>query len=459
MADPKDPLLKEKLGLTSTPARLATKLENGEVVCGLSPRRCRLRPGQAGFCRVRANENGELVTLNFGVSVEMTQEMIETEAVAHFAPGAPILSLGNIGCMLNCDFCHNWKTSQMRFVERKDIHHYTPEEVVETALSKGIRILSWTYNDPVVWHEFVVETARLARSRGLMNLYKSAFYITPEAIEELHEVIDIFSLSLKSMDPEFYRRVARGKLQPVLDGIKQVHRYGTHHLELSNLVVTGRNDRMEELEKVVDWMLRELDPAVPLHIVRFHPDYQYTHVGRTDVGFLKRARLRALEMGLQHVYLGNVYEEHEGLNTFCAECDTILVRRFGLQTELVGLLADGTCRECRAPGPIRGLGVATAPPAARPRDGLSAGEFTWRGDVNACHVTVRNAGPDRATVLVDQGLLREIALAPGESWRFIASRRGKDEAGVRVLHPESVELHFREVLDRAHFPTEETSPS
>ncbi|NBX82070.1 hypothetical protein EBQ90_03160 [bacterium] len=157
---------KERLGLKSHPARLYSRLENEEVVCHLSPRQCRLKPGQAGFCRVRQNENGKLVTLNYGVSVQLTQEMIETEAVVHHSPGQPILSLGNIGCMLNCDFCHNWQTSQMRYVKKKDFYHYTPEQVVQTALNKGIGILSWTYNDPVVWHEFVCDTARWVGSKG-----------------------------------------------------------------------------------------------------------------------------------------------------------------------------------------------------------------------------------------------------------------------------------------------------
>src|SRR5262249_5521719 len=157
-----------------------------------------------------------------GKSVAMTKETIETEAVYHWAPGEAILSLGNIGCMMKCDFCHNWQTSQARLARDEDIFAYTPEEVVEYALRHGIRLLSWTYNDRVVWHEFVLDTARLGRKHGLKNLYKSAFYITPRAIDELIEVIDIFSISLKSMDEEFYVRVTGGRLQPVLDGIEQV---------------------------------------------------------------------------------------------------------------------------------------------------------------------------------------------------------------------------------------------
>ncbi|NBV50258.1 AmmeMemoRadiSam system radical SAM enzyme [bacterium] len=444
---------KERLDLKSHPARLYSRLENEEVVCHLSPRQCRLKPGQAGFCRVRQNENGKLVTLNYGVSVQLTQEMIETEAVVHHSPGQPILSLGNIGCMLNCDFCHNWQTSQMRYVKKKDFYHYTPEQVVQTALNKGIGILSWTYNDPVVWHEFVCDTARLGRQQGLLNLYKSAFYIGPEAIDELHEVIDIFSLSLKSMDPDFYRRVAKGRLEPVLEGIKQVYAYGTHHLEISNLVVTGMNDSLKEVEKVVNWMLKELDDEVPLHLVRFHPDYKYTHVERTNIEFLKKARLRALEMGIKHCYLGNVYEEHEGLNTSCRHCGNLLVQRFGLQTKVLGINSDQLCSRCGKPTPItfaplkKGI---TNDPGLENREKQSS--FSWHQDINACHVVIENKSLESQKVICRQDAEKVIPLEPGEQWRFICSRQSQTETGVELWHSPDVQVHFAEVLDRAHYP-------
>jgi len=453
--------LKEKLNLKSHPARLYTPLPDGGVICHLSHRNCQIKPGSAGFCRVRQNEGGKLVTLNYGVSVQMTQEMIETEAVVHHSPGAPILSLGNVGCMLNCDFCHNWKTSQMRFVETKDIFHYTPQQVVDTALSKGIGVISWTYNDPVVWHEFVCDTSRLAKQAGLMTLYKSAFSIDPRAVDELHDVIDIFSLSLKSMSPEFYRKVAKGRLEPVLEGIKQVYRFKDRHLELSNLIVTGMNDTLVDVDKVIDWMLKELDDQVPLHFVRFHPDYKYTHVQRTPIEFLKKARQRALDRGLKHVYLGNVYEEHEGLNTYCGSCKALLVKRFGLQTQLVGLDSDLRCKKCLTPGPIK-----VAPIQKRAVESSATlkfektSTFDWHGDINACHVLTENVGDKDETFLRLQNAPQEatsVALKPQEQWRFIASRKSNQDRGIVIRHPALVNIKFLEVLDRAHFPTLERS--
>ncbi|MBU0595951.1 AmmeMemoRadiSam system radical SAM enzyme, partial [Candidatus Bipolaricaulota bacterium] len=170
---------------TQHPARLYETFADGRVVCHLSPRRCALKDGRHGFCGVRMNQGGRLVTLNYGKSVHATEESIETEAVFHFAPGERILSLGNIGCSLNCAYCQNWKTSQAKYVSDRDVFEYSPEGVVRFAKQHGIRILSWTYNDPVVWHEFVLDTARLAQAEGLLNLYKSAFFISEEAVEEL----------------------------------------------------------------------------------------------------------------------------------------------------------------------------------------------------------------------------------------------------------------------------------
>ncbi|MCA9540785.1 MAG: AmmeMemoRadiSam system radical SAM enzyme, partial [Myxococcales bacterium] len=327
---PPDPLsrLPSRLVESSAPARLWSPSTNGRVRCHLSPRRCHIPEGGLGFCGVRHNQGGELRTLNYGKSVAMTRETIETEAVYHFAPGEAILSMGNIGCMMACDFCHNWRTSQARQARDADIHAYSPEDVVEAALRHGIRVLSWTYNDPVVWHEFVVDTARLAKKHGLINLYKSAFYITPEAVDELLEVIDIFSLSLKSMDPDFYRKHTKGRLEPTLEAIERVYRARAGgdrpHLELSNLCVTGRNDTLEEAARVARFVLDRLDPTIPLHYVRFHPDYRYTHVGRTDVGFLEAARAQAREMGVEHVYVGNVTDSPSA-HTWCAECGTLLI--------------------------------------------------------------------------------------------------------------------------------------
>lgn len=441
---------------TFHPARFGTVLEDGRVRCGLCPRHCTMRPGQLGFCGVRGNHEGRLVSYNYGKSVHATEEMIETEAVYHYAPGSRILSMGNIGCMMNCAYCHNWKTSQSRQVSDSDVHHYTPQEVVARALRHGIRVLSWTYNDPVVWHEFVMETATLAKQQGLINLYKSAFYISEEAIAELIPVIDIFSLSLKSMDPAYYRKLTKGDLAPVLAGIKQVHRSG-RHLELSNLMITDVSDDEASARAVARFMLDELDASIPLHLVRFHPDYQMTDSVRTPIPRLERARAVALEMGLRHVYLGNVYD-HDATHSTCA-CGARLVERYGMVARSVGL--DGSrCARCGADSGIRGLDLAvtSAGSGEHQLDEPSAMrviDHQWHGDLRSLHVQVRNDDTVMRQVRhrPHSGTWRVIRLEPGESHRFILAKSSPDEAGVAVAVETGISSSLHDVFDRAHFPT------
>jgi len=375
---------------THHPARLGETLPDGVVRCHLSPRNCTLKEGQNGFCGVRGNRGGQLVTFNYGKGVHPTEETIETEAVNHFAPSTRILSLGNIGCMMNCDYCHNWKTSQSRHVDDRDVHGFSTEQVVSTAVRHGIPMLSWTYNDPVVWHEFVRDTARAARDAGLANLYKSAFFITPQAVEELLPVMDIFSISIKSMDPVYYRKLTKGWLEPVLEAARQVFRAGKH-VEISTLMVTDVSDDEKCARDVAEWVARELSPTVPLHFVRFHPDYKMASGTRTPVERLYRARQVARAVGMQHVYLGNVHDP-EATSTSCNGCGALLVHRFGLSARSVGLDSRGHCAACGLDAHVRQL---PAPPQRQRVDTLPAADlqlrtFEWHGDIRSLHVQLRN---------------------------------------------------------------------
>ena len=439
------------IALTSSshPARLWSPGEDGRVTCHLSPRECNIPPGGLGFCGVRHNDGGRLVTLNYGKSVAMTRESIESEAVYHYAPGEPILSLGNIGCMMACDYCHNWQTSQARLARDADIRAYTSEEIVAYAVRHGIRVLSWTYNDPVVWQEFVVNTARLARSHGLINLYKSAFYIGPRAVDELLEVMDIFSLSLKSMDPEFYRKHTKGRLEPVLAAIEQVHASPRRpHLELSNLCVTGRNDNLSDARDIAAWMLDRLGPDVPLHYVRFHPDFKYTDVERTSIPFLEEARRQALAMGLRHVYVGNV-PDTDSASTRCT-CGELLVERRG--TAARRFLAGGTCPACGARSSLVLPWPERAAPATSGLDGRAHATFWFRAGVQAFHV--EQDGEDEILYQLVDGEGDSVgALDSVTCTRFLIANSAAGARGVRVYHPPTRPPRVLEVLDRAHFPT------
>jgi pyruvate formate lyase activating enzyme len=447
---------------TFVQARLEEQLPGGIVRCHLSPRNCTMREGQHGFCGVRANRNGRLVSLNYGKSVHLTQETIETEAVNHFAPGAPIVSMGNVGCMLNCVYCHNWKTSQAKHVEDKDVYYYTPEQVVDTALRHNIRVVSWTYNDPVVWHEFVRETAKLGQQKGLINLYKSAFYISPEAVEELLPYIDIFSISVKSIDPEYYRKYTSGTLQPVLDGVKQVFKAGKH-VELSTLMITDISDNEDTARHVADWVLTNLSSSVPVHFVRFHPDYKLRDTTRTPVDRLEKARAAALEMGLEHVYLGNVYDT-KWSNTYCRGCDELLVSRYGLNANPLGLDSQGHCKKCGRDAhfhflPPQAEKSTNGVVAAVPTDDHVMRTFSWHGDIRSLHAQVKNASSAPASVfhrrLLEKGVSpwTEVPLIPGESYRFIVAKAYTDEIGCEIGCPSTVTSNLHEVFDRAHYPT------
>jgi pyruvate formate lyase activating enzyme len=439
---------------TGHPARLWHTLENGRVLCELCPRQCEIASGRSGICRVRRNEGGALVSLNFGKSVPMTQEFIESEAVYHYAPGESILSLGNIGCMLRCDFCQNWSTSQARFVTDKQVACYQPEEIVDYALRHGIRMLSWTYNDPVVWHEFVLDTARLARERGLKNLYKSAFYISEQGIDDLLEVMDIFSISLKSMQETFYRKHTGGRLQPILDGIQQVYAARKSgrapHLEISNLCVTGRNDTLAESRLVTDWMLKNLDPGIPLHYVRFHPDYRYTQVARTSPAFLEEARKQALADGMQHVYVGNVWGTPSA-NSCCTQCGALLVQRGQMVSR--SFLVEGACPQCGASFPIIDPWRQSAPDSAQniPPNFISS-DHRFRGPIRACHVQ-----QESETEIFWQFISASGDPVPGRigssaCTRFMLSKNDDAAAGVRLWHTPDKTVQVFELYDRAHFP-------
>jgi pyruvate formate lyase activating enzyme len=439
-------------------ARLWHETEGGGVQCRLSPRGCRMRDGQRGFCGVRQNVGGRLRTLNYGKSTHATQEFVETEAVHHFAPGARILSMGNVGCMMACDYCHNWRTSQARHVRSDDVHVYSPEDVVAICLERRIPILSWTYNDPVVWHEFVMDTSRLARAHGIVTLYKSAFYISPEAASELVNVIDIFSLSLKSMDAEFYRRLTKGTLEPVLEAIDLVAQSG-RHLEISNLLVTDANDGEDDARRVADWVGEHCGVETPLHYVRFHPDYKYLGVPRTPIDRLTRARQIGLDRGLRYVYLGNVFD-HPGTHTYCPACGTRTVTRMGMTTRIEALRPDGACAACGEALPFRRLDLTfreTEPAAdAALTPGGDTHAYAWDGEILSVHVEVRNtaAEPRRLRVRRVGGdrAAEALTIAAGGGHRFVLSRSGFEETALDIIGEPGLELALWPLLDRAHFP-------
>lgn len=436
-------------------------LPDGRIRCDLCPRNCLIKKGDVGFCRARYNKNGSLMTAIWGKLLMPSLEPIETEAVFHFWPGAKILSIGNLGCNLRCDFCQNWESSDIRNLSSEHVKYYMPEEIVRLAEALGVRVISFTYNDPAIWFEYVYETAEMARKKGLKTLFKSAAFISEEVAEQLTEVIDIFSISLKTVNPETFSRISKGILQPVLDAIQAFHR-SPSHLEISHLVVTGLSDQLHEVRKLSKWVKSELSEVVPLHLVRFHPAYHYREFPRTPVPFLEKARVVARHEGLKYVYIGNTYQSGHA-DILCPRCSALLVDRFGLHTKLVGLSPDGTCARC---GSEQNVILQPSEDRIDEMDDPRPGEdYVWKWvkeDMRNLHVQVRNLTDSATSLLCDHlradgtVIQRELFRIPGgEDIRFAVGQGSDDEAQIHIVHETSVECSIAELHDRAHFPLQE----
>lgn len=336
-----------KLFSKENPAVLYHKdpVRDDVLICDLCPRHCHIQNNSTGFCKVRKNIEGELYAQSYGKATHFAVEKIETEAIYHALPGQNILSLGNFGCNLNCRYCQNWVYSQFEFTPESEIFSYTADQIVDFALENNVGIISWTYNDPAVWLEFVIDVSKKAREKGIVILFKSAFYLTLEAVDLLLEVVDIFAISIKSMDADYYKRFTGGTLPPVLEAAKKVYN-ANKHIEISNLVVTGISDNVDSYDQIIDFVLKELGPEVPLHFTRFHPDYQYTNVEKTSEEAVIEAVKRARERGVMYAYTGNMFET-EYMNTYCSNCGALLIKRIGLEAEVTDNMdCYGNCSCC-----------------------------------------------------------------------------------------------------------------
>jgi pyruvate formate lyase activating enzyme len=329
----------------SKEAYLYEKLDGGKVKCNLCPRGCVLSNNSVGFCKVRKNIDGTLYAQSYGKATHITIEKIETEAIFNYAPGSDILSLGNFGCNLDCAYCQNWKYSRFEYTPSNEIHTYTADQIIDMALKNNVKVLSWTYNDPAVWFEFVIDVAKKAKKAGIKNLFKSAFFLTKEAVEALCEVIDVFAISIKAINPDYYKKFTKGWLDPILDNAKLIFKKNIH-MEISNLVVTDLTNNDKEYNEMINFVLTFLSKDIPLHFTRFHPDYKYTHVEKTPIEDVHRARKLAMEKGLKYAYIGNAFEG-EGLNTYCPDCKELLIERYGLHTYLKDAFSEnGRCKKC-----------------------------------------------------------------------------------------------------------------
>ncbi len=307
-------------------ARHWEPIGDGRVRCTLCPRDCRLRDGQAGFCFVRENQGGRLVTTAWGRSTGFAVDPIEKKPLAHFRPGSSVLSFGTAGCNLGCRFCQNWDISKARFSERRSGDGFTPERVVELALEQGAPGIAFTYNDPVIWAEWAIDVAEAAHAAGLYTAFVTAGYVTPAARAEIFPHMDAANVDLKAFTEDFYAKVTLAHLAPVLDTLEWLAREAKTWVEVTNLVIPGLNDAPGETAALARWMVEHMGADVPLHLTGFHPDFRMREVPPTPASTLRRAREIATAEGLRYVYTGNVHDS-AGQTTYCPSCRAAVIER------------------------------------------------------------------------------------------------------------------------------------
>jgi pyruvate formate lyase activating enzyme len=323
------------------------KLPDGRVQCDLCPRDCKLHEGQRGQCFVRQCSGNSIVLTTYGRSSGFCVDPIEKKPLNHFLPGSSVLSFGTAGCNLACKFCQNWDISKSRDMDRL-MDQASPEAIARAAVASGCRSVAFTYNDPVIFAEYAIDTARACREAGVKTVAVTAGYIHPEPRRAFFAEMDAANVDLKAFTDEFYFKLTGAHLQPVLDTLQYLVHQTACWTEITTLLIPGRNDSDEELRRMSAWIARELGPQVPLHFTAFHPDYKLDDLPATPASTLLRARRIAQEEGLQYVYTGNVHDT-EGGTTFCAQCHAALIERDWHRILRYEVGADGRCPHCAAP--------------------------------------------------------------------------------------------------------------
>lgn len=312
------------------------------VKCQLCPRGCLIADGHRGDCGVRENRGGQLYTLAYGNPCAVHTDPIEKKPLYHFLPASMALSIATAGCNLHCLYCQNWQISQRR-PEEVESTVLMPADVVSIARDNAWPVIAYTYTEPTVFYEYMLDTARLARPVGLRSVVISAGYINQEPLQELCGAVDAIKIDFKGFSEHFYQHVCSGTLQPVLDTMRCIQQQGVH-LEIVTLLVPTLNDDPEQLHGLCRWVVQELGPDVPVHFSRFHPLYKLTHLPSTPVAKLEEAHQIALDEGIHYAYIGNV-PGHPADNTYCHNCGELIIQRLGfavLENHLIG----GRCAYC-----------------------------------------------------------------------------------------------------------------
>jgi pyruvate formate lyase activating enzyme len=318
-------------------------LPNGRVQCELCPRLCTLSEGQRGFCFIRQARDGGVDLTSYGRASGFCIDPIEKKPLNHFLPGTSVLSFGTAGCNLGCRFCQNWDISKARELDRLT-DTAEPEQIVAAAARVGCRSIAFTYNDPVIFAEYAIDTAQAAREQGVRSVAVSAGYITERARERFFAPMDAANIDLKAFTEDFYKKLCFAELAPVLDTLQYLHHETNVWLEVTTLLIPGHNDSEAEVAQLCEWFAEHLGPGVPLHFTAYHPDFKL-EAPATPAATLRRARQQARAAGLQHVFIGNVHDS-SGQSSHCPGCQALLIERSGYTLGAWNLDAAGACTAC-----------------------------------------------------------------------------------------------------------------
>ncbi|MCS7150871.1 MAG: AmmeMemoRadiSam system radical SAM enzyme [Endomicrobia bacterium] len=312
--------------------------------CTLCPRECILKPSQRGYCTVRININGKLYTMSYNHPVSIAVDPIEKKPVFHMLPGSKSFSLATAGCNLRCIHCQNWEISQ-RLPEEVHAYKLTPQQIVKMVIESGSQSISYTYTEPVIFYEYMLDIAKEAKKYKLKNVMVTSGYINLKPLDELINYIDVFRVDLKGFTEDFYRKLAAGRLQPVLDVLKYLRQKGAF-IEVVNLIIPTMNDNPIEIKKMCEWIKDNLGDETPVFFSRFYPTHKLTNLPPTPVKSLEKAYDIAKEVGLKFVYIGNV-PGHPYESTYCPNCKKILVKRIGYNVAENNIVK-GKCKFCNA---------------------------------------------------------------------------------------------------------------
>jgi pyruvate formate lyase activating enzyme len=326
------------------PGRWWHRLDDGRLQCDLCPRDCRLHEGQRGLCFVRMRDGDRMVLTTYGRSSGFCIDPIEKKPLNHFHPGTSVLSFGTAGCNLACKFCQNHDISKARDMDRL-MDQASPQVIAQAAQQFGCRSVAFTYNDPVIFAEYAMDTADACHAVGVKTVAVTAGYIHLEPARAFYSKMDAANVDLKAFTDDFYFRQTGSRLQPVLDTLAFIHHETDCWLEITTLLIPGLNDGDDELRRLSQWVARELGPQVPVHFSAFHPDFKMQDIAATPPQTLVRARRIAMDEGLQYVYTGNVHNR-EGDTTFCPQCHAALIERDWYDLHRYAVTAEGTCPHC-----------------------------------------------------------------------------------------------------------------